>query len=34
MFYEGDNKILQLIFVKILCSYSVKRAVLKIIYNL
>jgi hypothetical protein len=34
MFYEGDNKMLQLISVKILFSYSAKRAVLKISYNL
>ena len=34
MFYEGDNKMLQLIPMEILCSYSAKRAVLRISYNL
>ncbi len=33
MFYEGDNKMLQLIPGKILCSYSAKSCV-KISYNL
>lgn len=34
MFYERDNKMLELISMEILCSYSAKRAVLRISCNL